>query len=282
MSITLKEISYSYRFGRNQEMNALQSINLTIRDGEFVGITGHTGCGKTTLIQLMAGLLVPSAGQILIDHEDINSKQYQRTLLREKIGVVFQYPEYQLFETTVEKDVAFGLKYRGLSSEEVNNRVRWALEIMGFSYEDIRSQSPLALSGGDKRRVAIAGVLTSKPKILILDEPIAGLDPFKRAAFLDILLKLWQDGVTIIMVSHNMDALAEYTKRILVLRNGKLVMDDTPHQVFKDTDSLKELLLEPSTPRQLTELMEIKGIHCPKNIITYEELLNYLKENIMK
>ena len=169
MSIEVKELFYKYAEKTPLEVQALENINFNIHDGEFVGIMGHTGCGKSTLIQLMAGLLTPSGGQIIIDDADINAANYDRSTLREMVGVVFQYPEYQLFETTVEKDVAFALKHSGFSREEVESRVKWALEILGFSYEDIRGKSPLSLSGGEKRRVAISGVLAARPNVLIFD-----------------------------------------------------------------------------------------------------------------
>lgn len=203
----------------------LDQVSLQIGAGEFVGIVGCTGCGKTTLLKAMAGLLEVQSGEILLDGENIFSRRFDRAVLRRKVGMVFQYPEYQLFAQTVEKDVGFGLKYSRLSREEKQERVRWALEQMGFSYEEIKDQSPLSLSGGEKRRVAIAGVLATKPELLMLDEPLAGLDPMAREMFLEFLERLTGQGVTVLMVSHNLDALAQHAARIIGMKQGKIVMD---------------------------------------------------------
>lgn len=259
--------------GTPQQVKALDDISLTIGDGEFLGIMGHTGSGKTTLIHLLAGLLSPQKGRVLLDGEDINGRRYDRSLLRHSIGIVFQYPEYQLFETTVERDVAFGLKHSGLSRSEVLRRVQWALETMGFSFEAIRSQSPLALSGGEKRRVAIAGVLAMKPKILIFDEPIAGLDPVGREAFLQLAVSLNNAGTTIIAVSHNADALGEVAKRLVVLHNGRIVMDGTAGKVFSDIGQMEELHLGVSTSRLLADMLYRRGLNIPQDITGYERLL---------
>ena len=197
----------------------LDQVSLQIGAGEFVGIVGCTGCGKTTLLKAMAGLL---------EVQNIFSRRFDRAVLRRKVGMVFQYPEYQLFAQTVEKDVGFGLKYSRLSREEKQERVRWALEQMGFSYEEIKDQSPLSLSGGEKRRVAIAGVLATKPELLMLDEPLAGLDPMAREKFLEFLEGLTGQGVSVVMVSHNLDALAQHAARIIGMveeeRVGKILV----------------------------------------------------------
>lgn len=240
MSIEIRDLTFSYPAAHGK-IDALRGIDLTIRKGSFVGFMGRTGCGKSTLMQLIAGLKEPDSGSILIDGVDIFARHYDRKELRKKIGIVFQYPEYQLFETTVEKDVAFGLKHHRLSKTEVNERVRWALSQMGFDYESIREQSPLALSGGEKRRVAIAGVLAVKPEILIFDEPVAGLDPVGREEFLSLVRRLNQMGTTILMVSHNADALAAVAERIVLLEQGKITADGSPTEVFdKRTDGISE------------------------------------------
>lgn len=277
MPIELKQVSYSYRSGPSTEERALQNLSLSIADGEFVGIMGHTGCGKTTLIQLIAGLLSPTAGQVLLDGEDINRKGYPRQLLRKKIGVVFQYPEYQLFEPTVEKDVAFGLKHSGLSKEEKALRVKEVLSLMGFSYEDIRRASPLSLSGGEKRRVAIAGVLVTKPSILIFDEPIAGIDPNRRADFLNLTAKLHQQGTTILMVSHHTDSLCEYAGRILVLRQGELALDGPPKRVLGDIQRAKQLNIGTSQAHLVADMLIQRGIPLSSDILRYQELLEGIK-----
>ena len=273
MQIELEEVSYAYEEGPV----VLKDIDLSIEEGSFVGLMGRTGCGKTTLIQLIAGLLVPFEGKVLIDGKNINSKKYDRSELRRKVGVVFQYPEYQLFETTVEKDVAFGLKYSGLDREDIRQRVKEALETMGFCFENIRLQSPLALSGGEKRRVAIAGVLAVKPKILLFDEPVAGLDPLGRESFLQLLSHLNNEGTTIIMVSHNADALAECAKRLIVLENGRIAQDGTVSKVFFDIDYMKSLHVGVSTARLVSDMLLHEGIAVTKDTVRYDQLLCSLR-----
>ncbi|NLN69573.1 MAG: energy-coupling factor transporter ATPase [Chloroflexi bacterium] len=272
MSIELSRVSYTYSPGTVFETVALQEINLTIEDGEYLGLMGKTGCGKSTLLQLMVGLMQPSRGQIFVDGKDINGRDYVRAELRRKIGMVFQYPEIQLFETSVEKDVAFGLKHSGLSKAEAADNVRWAIEIVGLDYDKIRSVSPFSLSGGEKRRVAIAGILAAKPKILILDEPIAGLDPKGRDAFLDLTQKLNADGVTIIMVSHNADALSKYASRIIILDSGRLALDSPSKDAFKDLARLETLGVGVSQAREVAHLLSQCGFQTPADIIRYEEL----------
>lgn len=276
MSITVEHVSYTYAQGTAFEAAALRDITLTIEDGEYVGIMGHTGCGKSTLIQLLVGLMCPSSGQIFVDGRDINGRGYVRDELRRKVGIVFQYPEYQLFETTVEKDVAFGLKHLGLSKDEKDENVRWAVETVGLDFDQIHSASPLSLSGGEKRRVAIAGVLAAKPKVLILDEPIAGLDPLGRDAFLDLTNRLNSVGTTIIMVSHNADALSENAERVIVLEDGRLVMDGPSREVFRDVELLREKGVGISQARDIAFLLEKRGFNIPQDVIRYDDLLPYL------
>lgn len=282
MSIELNHISCSYPGGAQESVTVFDDFSLHIADGEFIGIMGHTGCGKTTLLQLMAGLVAPSGGEVLINGEDINKAGYDRSVLRRNVGIVFQYPEYQLFETTVEKDVAFGLKHSGLSRAEVRERVIWALTLMGFSYENIRTRSPLTLSGGEKRRVAIAGVLAVKPDILMFDEPIAGLDPQNRTAFLELAAQLNKQGTTVIIVSHNADALAESVSRLIVMDRGRTVMDGTPKSVFADPVRMQELHLGVSTPRAIADMLAERGVLISPDIIRYEELLLYLQTKLGK
>lgn len=276
MSISVSGVSYTYSPGTFFEMPALQDISLTIEDGEYVGIMGQTGCGKSTLIQLMVGLMPPSAGQILLDGKDIHQSGYLREELRRKVGLVFQYPEVQLFETTVEKDVAFGLKHSGLSKAAVAENVRWAIETVGLNFAKVHDVSPLSLSGGEKRRVAIAGTLAVKPKILILDEPVAGLDPVGRDAFLELTRDLNVAGVTIIMISHDADALAENAKRVIVLEAGRLILDRPVREAFSDVAFLREKGIGISQVREIAHRLAVRGVQLPQDTVRYEELLPHL------
>mgnify|MGYP000851681448 CR=1 FL=1 len=277
MPIELDHITHTYMENTPQAVPALHDLSLYINDGEFVGVMGHTGCGKSTLIQLIAGLILPTEGRVFLDGKNINARDYDRSILRGRVGIVFQYPEYQLFETTVEKDVAFGLKHHNLSRADVDERVRWALETLDFDFNVICKQSPLALSGGEKRRVAIAGVLATKPAILIFDEPVAGLDPLGREMFLQLVSRLNKEKTTILMVSHNADAIGEYAKRIIVLDKGRLLMDGTPKEVFADVEHMKKLRLGMSTPREIAHLLTRRGIYVPRDIVSYDEILSALR-----
>ena len=274
--LELRELSYTYAPGTAYEAQALDSLSLRIQAGEFVGIMGRTGCGKSTLIQLIAGLMVPSGGQVLLDGEDINDRHYDRDCLRRKVGVVFQFPEIQLFEKTVARDLAFGLKHFGWKEEEKTAAVREALERVGFDYEKIKDKSPLGFSGGEKRRLAIAGVLAARPEILILDEPVAGLDPLGRDAFLKLLDELNRDGVTILMVSHSADALAEHAGRIVVLKDGRLLRDGPTEEVFSDCAGLHSQGVGVGQVRETVELLRQRGLDLPANTVRYEQLLGAL------
>jgi energy-coupling factor transport system ATP-binding protein len=276
MSISVNHVTFTYSPGTVFETTALKDITLTIEDGEYVGIMGKTGCGKSTLIQLMVGLMQPSDGQILIDGKDINGRGYVREELRRKVGIAFQYPEVQLFETTVEKDVAFGLQYSGLSKAEIADNVRWAIETVGLDFDEIRTVSPFSLSGGEKRRVAIAGIIAPKPETLILDEPIAGLDPIGRESFLRLTKELNETGTTIIMVSHNADALAENSERVMVLEEGRLILDRPTKQLFRDVELLYEKGVGISQAREIACQLLAHGFFIPQDTIHYEELLPYL------
>ena len=274
MPIEVRNLSCRYGEKTPLEVQALSDISFRVEEGEFVGIMGHTGSGKSTLIQLMAGLLAPGEGQILIDGEDINGPGYDRETLRGTLGIVFQYPESQLFETTVEKDVAFALKHLSLSKAEKAERVRWALEAVGFRSEsmtglpEIAGKSPLALSGGEKRRVAIAGVLAARPRILIFDEPLAGLDPSGR------------QGSTILMVSHDGDALCGYADRILVLDRGRLSAEGTPEEIFGDLGRTEALHIGAGEVRRIAQALYEKGRLENPGITKYKILLEEIKKTI--
>lgn len=239
MSIKLENISYQYRDSSRRK--ALSNVSLEIKPGEFIGIAGHTGSGKSTLIQHLNGLLKPDEGKVLFDGSDIYQEGYSLKELRGKVGLSFQYPEHQLFEVTVFEDVCFGPKNLGLSQEEVKERAREALQMVGMD-EKYYEKSPFELSGGQKRRVAIAGILAMHPQYFILDEPTAGLDPIGRDKILELLKRLHEDqGITIILVSHSMEEIANYVDRILVMDQGCLLYDDVPKEVFKHKEKLEEI-----------------------------------------
>lgn len=277
MPIKLENVSYTYAPGTSLAVQALRGVTLDVADGEFVGVMGATGSGKSTLIQLIAGLIKPTEGQILLDGEDINARKYDRDVLHRKVGLVFQYPEYQLFETTVERDMGFGLRRLGLTKEETAAAVRAALETVGFDYDTVRDKSPLGFSDGEKRRIAIAGVLAPKPGVLILDEPTAGLDPLGRRNFLNMVDALNADGTTIIMISHNADALAEHARRIIVLKNGALIRDGSTRDVFSDYYDLLHNGIGVPQVRRAAQLLRERGVDMPGNIIQYDEFIDRLK-----
>jgi energy-coupling factor transport system ATP-binding protein len=276
MPLIIEELNYSYMPGSPFEVRALKNINLAIQNGEFVGIIGHTGCGKSTLIQQMAGLLKPDSGRVLVNGEDINANGYDRKKLRRTVGVVFQYPEYQLFEETVAKDVGYGPSKTGMDEKEIQQSVDDALRLVGFEPELIKEVSPFDLSGGQKRKVAIAGVLAMKPEILILDEPIAGLDPMGREQFMQLVSGLNQRGTTIIMISHNMDGLADYASRIIAMDHGEIYMDGSPKEVFSDLPRLQKVGLDASEARHAAAMLQERGWQIPSDIITKEELIQFI------
>lgn len=276
MSIVVENVSYRYAAGTPLESAALKQISFTIQPGEFIGILGHTGCGKSTLIQLIAGVLTPATGRILLDGKDINQRDFKREYLRKKVGIVFQFPEQQLFEMTVERDVSFGPRQLGLPPSEVQARTRQAIQSVGLDYETVRDLSPLTLSGGEKRRAAIAGILAMEPEILILDEPIAGLDPVTRKDFMAFIRRLHQEGKTILMVSHDIDELSAFSSRLLVLDHGELILDNTPEKIFADKARLSGLRLGVSQPKEIVDSLREKGIDLPSDIFRYEPLLTAL------
>lgn len=239
--IEIKNLSFIYNKDTPFEVKALDDISLTIKDNSFIGIIGHTGSGKSTFMQQLNGLLRPTSGTIIIDGVDITQKEIKLNKLRESVGMVFQYPEYQLFEETVEKDVAFGPKNLGLSDEEVAIRVKDAIEDVKLDYEWVKDRSPFELSGGQKRRVAIAGILAMRPKVLILDEPTAGLDPRAREEILDEIYDIYKKTkITVVLVSHSMEDVFTYANEIVVLSKGKLIMHKTTDEAVKERELLKK------------------------------------------
>ncbi|MGI6109261.1 MAG: energy-coupling factor transporter ATPase [Eubacteriaceae bacterium] len=243
MPIKIEHLGHDYAKGTPFEYQALKDINLEIEDGSFIGLIGHTGSGKSTLIQHLNGLLEPTSGTVFVDGRDIfNEKKDELYKLRLRIGLVFQYPEHQLFEETVEKDVAFGPKNLGLSDHEIAQRVRSAIETVGLDFEEIREKSPFELSGGQMRRVAIAGVLAMEPSVLILDEPTAGLDPAGRDEILGQIKMLHETkGITVILVSHSMEDVGKLVDKIIVMNDGNVEYFDTPANVFKNTRHIEEI-----------------------------------------
>jgi len=278
MSIEVRELTYVYSKGTPFEKVALDSVSLNIDKGEFIGLIGHTGSGKSTLIQHFNGLLKPTSGKVLIDGIDINSPDVQINQVRQKVGLVFQYPEHQLFEMTVYKDVAFGPTNLGLDKDEIDIRVRKALNKVGLD-EEIYEKSPFELSGGQKRRVAIAGVLAMEPNILILDEPTAGLDPKGRDEILDEISKLHKEsGITIILVSHSMEDIARYVNRIIVMDQGKVRMQGRCKDVFKNIKELELMGLAAPQVTYLMKLLKEKGFNVSDEITTIDEATKELKK----
>ena len=281
MDINFKNVSFVYGEKTPFEKLALDNIDLTIKKGEFVGIIGHTGSGKSTLIQHFNGILKPTSGDVFIGDMNTKDKELAKSGLRYRIGLVFQYPEYQLFEETIEKDIAFGPKNMGLSEEEVTERVKEAMEIVGLDYEAKKDKSPFEISGGQKRRVAIAGILAMKPDILILDEPTAGLDPKGRDELFFQIKRLYEkNNITIVLISHSMEDVAKLVNRIIIMKNGHIHLDKSTKEAFSDVDDLKKVGL--NVP-QITELMDIlrkKGHHFSKNILTVDEAFNEIKREL--
>lgn len=242
MSITVENLTYTYSKGMPNETRALEDVSFRLEPGEFAAIIGHTGSGKSTLVQHLNGLLRPDSGKITVGEVCITDQSTKMTEVRRKVGLVFQYPEYQLFEETVAKDVAFGPKQVGITGEELERVVADSIRLTGLDYEEVKERSPFELSGGQKRRVAIAGVLAMKPEILILDEPTAGLDPSAHRDVLDLIRRIHrQEDMTILLVSHNMGDIAELADRVLVMNRGRLVMNGTPAEVFARGKQLREM-----------------------------------------
>lgn len=282
MSIELKNVTYTYSPGTAYEIHALKDINLEIPDGQFIGVIGHTGSGKSTLIQHLNALIRPTSGSVLYNGEDVWEEKYDRRKLRSQVGLVFQYPEHQLFESDVLSDVCFGPMNQGMSREEAEAEAKKALLQVGFKEKNF-SKSPFELSGGQKKRVAIAGVLAMNPKILILDEPTAGLDPKGRDEILDQISELHKArGITIILVSHSMEDVAKYVERLIVVNRGQIAFDDTPREVFSHYQELEAMGLAAPQITYIMHALKQKGLKVDPNATTVEEarddILRALKE----
>lgn len=274
MSIIVNHLSYTYNKDTALSATALTDVSFTINEGEYIGLIGHTGSGKSTLVQLLDGLLKPTDGGIYYNGENIGDDDFNMRNYRSKVGLVFQYPEHQLFEEDVFSDVCFGPKNLGLAQKDVQLRAYTALKQVGIRDEDFY-QSPFDLSGGEKRRVAIAGVLAMKPEVLILDEPTAGLDPKGRTEILELIAKLHrEENITIILVSHSMDDVAKYADRLLVMDHSRLVFDDTPRNVFAYGKELEEMGLDIPEVTRVMQLLSARGINVRTDTITIEEGLS--------
>ena len=271
MSLKLESVSYTYNAGTAYESHAVKNVSFEIKQGEFIGMIGHTGSGKSTLMQQLNGLIQPTSGRVLFNGEDIWAAGYQRKNLRFKVGLVFQYPEHQLFEATVLEDVCFGPKNQKLPKAECAKRAKEALLQVGVG-EDLYEKSPFELSGGQKRRVAIAGVLAMNPEILILDEPTAGLDPKGRGEILDLLKNLHDKrGISVVLVSHSMEDVAEYVDRLIVMNAGEKIFDDTPREVFSHYKELEKMGLAAPQVTYLMQELKNRGINVETSVITVDE-----------
>ncbi len=272
--IELKNISYSYSPGSSENAVALENVNLKINKGEFIGIAGHTGSGKTTLAQILAGLINPTEGIVSVFGNEISDYKAAAHALRKHVGIVFQYPEHQLFEETVYRDIAFGPKNKGLSEAEIDECVRKSAALVHLK-EELFEKSPFELSGGQKRRVAIAGVLATEPGVLILDEPAAGLDPQGREKLLARLREIKKEGnTTIILISHSMEDLAQNVDRIILLNKGSIYMDTTPGEIFTNSALLEKCGLRVPEVTRIIKLLNDGGMKLPENIFTVEDAKN--------
>lgn len=279
MSIKAEDLTYIYMKDTPFEAVAIQDVSFEIQDGEFVAIIGHTGSGKSTLIQMLNGLLKPTSGRVIVDGIVVGESKKELKEARSKVGIVFQYPEYQLFEETVAKDVAYGPTNQGLEPEEVEKRVKNAIEDMGLDYDEIKDMSPFELSGGQKRRVAIAGVLAMNPQIIVFDEPTAGLDPRGRELLFKRIERLKTKGKTIILVSHSMDDVARLCDRAFVMYKGRLATSGTPREIFKE--KYKELGLEAPQLTVLSNMLNGTGLfNIPDGVFSPEEMVEVIKKEM--
>ena len=279
MSISVQNITHIYNKGLPNEFRALDDVSFDIRDGEFVGIIGHTGSGKSTLLMHLNGLLKPDSGTIIVDDTDITRPGTSMVEIRKRVGLVFQYPEYQLFEETVAKDVAFGPAHLDLTEEEIEERVREALDLVGLDYEEVKDKSPFDFSGGQKRRIAIAGVIAMRPQVLILDEPVAGLDPGTHKDILEMIKRIHAADPKniIILVSHNMNDVAEYADQVLVMNKGKLFMKGSPGEIYSRDKELMEIGLDIPDLTTLGNHLREAGIHVPKDTFTLDSMASALE-----
>ena len=281
MPIEVKGLTHVYMPGTPFEARALKDVSLSIRDGEFIGIIGHTGSGKSTLIVHLNGLEASQPGVVFVNGIDLGAKGTDLISIRRAVGLVFQYPEYQLFEETVEKDIAFGPKNLGLSEDEIKDRVARALQMVGLS-GDVAGKSPFELSGGQKRRVAIAGVLAMQPSTLILDEPAAGLDPAGRREMLDLIRGIHDSGVTVVMVSHSMDDVGRCCDRLYVLNRGEIAFSGTPAEVFMHEEQLHDIGLDVPECAKLAHRLRKSGFDIPEGLYRTDDVFEAILRNLRK
>ncbi len=282
MSLEIENISYIYGQGTPEEHVALKEVSFTIPENSFVGLVGHTGSGKSTIVQLMNGLLQPSKGRVLVDGINIAEKNNAARQKKQEVGLVFQYPEYQLFEETIGKDIAFGPKNQGCSEEEQIERVKEAMALVEMDYDTWKDRSPFELSGGQKRRVAIAGVIAMKPRYLILDEPTAGLDPLGRDHILEAIARLHKKSkMSIILVSHSMDDVAQYAEHVIAMNQGEKILDGTTEEVFSHGDLLEDIHLGVPSALKLLMALRANGLDVEAKALTvedaYQEILAAVK-----
>lgn len=276
MPIVVEKLTYTYQSGSVNAFTALSDIDITINEGEFVGIIGHTGSGKSTLIQQLNGLMQPTGGRVFVDGFDMSDKK-QRAKGRALVGMVFQYPDYQLFDETVFRDISFGPRNMKLSEEEIDRRVRGSMNLVGLDVDAFKDKSPFELSGGEKRRVALAGIIAMQPKYLVLDEPMAGLDPSGRREVLNLIGVLRESlGCAVVMVSHSMDDIAKAADKVYVLRDGKLYKSGAPEEIFCYAEELNEMGLEPPFAARLASELRRRGLALPDGIYTNEALVSAL------
>lgn len=278
MSISVRDLKYVYNPGMPGESVALDGVSFDVEDGEILGIIGHTGSGKSTLLQHLNGLIKPSSGEIYIDGQCITDGTARMTDIRRKVGLVFQYPEYQLFEETVSKDVAFGPRNLGMSDEEIGERVKYAIKLVGLDYEEVKDVSPFELSGGMKRRAAIAGVIAMGPEVLILDEPTAGLDPSAHREILSMVRRIHDEmNMILIFVSHNMGDVAELSDRVMVMNKGKIALEGTPREVFSQRERLATMDLGIPPAKEICDLISSRAPAFRSEALSIDEAAEDIK-----
>ena len=283
MPLELENVFYTYGAGGPEETHALKDVSLRIDDHSFVGLVGHTGSGKSTLVQLMNGLIKPTKGRVLVDGFDMSDKSKEVRERRKQVGLVFQYPEYQLFEETIAKDIAFGPKNQGLSEEEQTERVKEAMRLVNMDYDEWKDRSPFELSGGQKRRVAIAGVIAMKPRYLILDEPTAGLDPLGRDRILEAIYELYQKSdMSIILVSHSMDDVARFADYMVVMNRGEKVIEGKTEDVFAKGDLLESIHLGVPSVMALLRALKKNGMDVDTNALNVDEACKIIERALLE